>query len=266
ATFLGAFVYSGAGGNLNLAQSIYVKEKGYGMGKYAQKISGLFKGNKKETEIQLEGATFELNKKSEKNFWGWWKKISLEHAIIFWFIGALSITLLMLLSYSTIFGQAGNVQGINFVINEGAAIGKILGPVIGTLFLLAVSIMLFQTQLGVMDSTSRIMAENAAIVYMKKKNKVTVPLSKIYFSFLWAQIAFGILLFLLGATEPKTLIVLGACLNAVAMFAHVGLVSILNRRALPKIFQPALWRKILLGLIFIFFGVFCVVVILDQIK
>ncbi|MFH1252791.1 MAG: Nramp family divalent metal transporter, partial [Candidatus Uhrbacteria bacterium] len=47
ATFLGAFVYSGAGGNLNLAQSIYVKEKGYGMGKYAQKISGLFKGNKK---------------------------------------------------------------------------------------------------------------------------------------------------------------------------------------------------------------------------
>ncbi|MBP9695328.1 MAG: Nramp family divalent metal transporter, partial [Candidatus Magasanikbacteria bacterium] len=30
ATFLAAFAYSGAGGNLNLTQSIYIKEKGYG--------------------------------------------------------------------------------------------------------------------------------------------------------------------------------------------------------------------------------------------
>src|SRR3989344_676210 len=37
ATFLGAFAYSGAGGNLNLTQSIYIKEKGYGMGAFAQK-------------------------------------------------------------------------------------------------------------------------------------------------------------------------------------------------------------------------------------
>ena len=29
ASFLGAFAYAGAGGNLNLAQSFYVKEKGY---------------------------------------------------------------------------------------------------------------------------------------------------------------------------------------------------------------------------------------------
>src|SRR3989338_7470735 len=34
ATFLGAFAYAGAGGNLNLTQSIYVREKGYGMGKF----------------------------------------------------------------------------------------------------------------------------------------------------------------------------------------------------------------------------------------
>ena len=39
ATFLAAFAYAGAGGNLNLTQSIYVKEKGYGMGKYSQRMS-----------------------------------------------------------------------------------------------------------------------------------------------------------------------------------------------------------------------------------
>lgn len=264
ATFLGAFAYSGAGGNLNLTQSIYVKEKGYGMGKYAQKIAGLFKRDGVEQEIKLEGEKFEMTEEAKKNFFAWWKKISLEHALIFWFIGALSICLLMLLSYATTFGLGDNATGINFVINEGATIGQILTPAISAVFLFVVSIMLFQTQLGVMDSTSRIMAENTAIVQMKRGDKKTVHLSKIYFSFLWAQIAFGIILFLLGATEPKALIVLGACLNAVAMFVHVGLVSWLNRRALPKIFQPALWRKILLGIIFVFFGVFGVIVLIDQ--
>jgi hypothetical protein len=264
ATFLGAFAYSGAGGNLNLTQSIYVKEKGYGMGKYAQKIAGLFRHAEKEEEIRLDGHDFEINKESEKNFSIWWKRIGIEHAIVFWFIGALSMLLLMLLSYATTYGIPGNAQGITFVINEGLQIGKILFPWAGTLFLLVVSIMLFQTQLGVMDSTSRIMAENAALAQMKWKKKKTVHLSKIYFSFLWAQIAFGIILFLLGATEPKTLIVLGACLNAVAMFVHTGLVAILNNWHLPKVFRPVLWRKILIGLIFVFFGVFSVVVLVDQ--
>jgi hypothetical protein len=275
ATFLGAFAYSGAGGNLNLTQSIYIKEKGYGMGKYSQKITGLFKNQTapeahathvaSQEEFKLEGEKFEMNATAKKNFFAWWQKISIEHAIVFWFIGALSISLLVLLSYVTTFGNPDNAQGINFVLSEGLMIGKILGPIVGWFFLLAVSIMLFQTQLGVMDSTSRIMAENLAIAQMKMNGKKTVHLSKIYYSFVWTQIAFGILLFLLGLSEPKTLIILGACLNAVAMFVHIGLVSILNRKELPKIFQPSLWRKILLGIIFVFFGVFSVVVFIDQV-
>ncbi len=263
ATFFGAFAYSGAGGNLNLTQSIYVKEEGYGMGKYAQKISGLFKHHKAQ-EMKLEGETFVMNAEAKKNFFGWWRKISLEHALVFWFVGALSIFLLMLLSFTTSFGNPENMQGIGFVMSEGAAIGSQIFPWVGMLFLLVVSIMLFQTQLGVMDSTSRIMAENAALLIMKHKHTHTIALSKIYFSFLWAQIAFGILLFLLGISEPKTLIVLGACLNAVAMFVHIGLVQFLNHHALPKVFRPRLWRKILLAGIFLFFGVFSVIVFIDQ--
>ncbi len=264
ATFLAAFAYAGAGGNLNLTQSIYVKEKGYGMGKYAQRIAGLFQKKGAQQTVQLEGAKFEETDEARQNFLIWWRRVSVEHALVFWLIGAISILLLSLLAFATTFGASDNAQGINFVINEGAAIGSILLPAIGSTFLFVVTIMLFQTQLGVMDSTSRIMAENAAIMYTKNKKDTSVPLSKIYFIFLWAQIAFGIILFLLGATEPKTLLVLGAVINAVAMFVHIGLTSILNNRALPKFFRPRLWRKLLLGLIFIFFGFFSVIVLIDQ--
>ncbi len=265
ATFFAAFAYSGAGGNLNLTQSIYIKEKGYGMGKYAQKIVGLFRGHDKTIqEIKLEGEEFEINNINVKNFKAWWRTINLEHLLVFFCIGALAMVLLMLLSFTTTFGLPNNVEGINFVISEGEVIGKQLWPIVGTLFLLVVSIMLFQTQLGIMDSTSRIMAENLAIGKLRKNTKGKIDLSKIYYIFLWAQIAFGIILFLLNIYEPKTLIVLGAVINAFAMFVHVGLVARLNHSSLHPTFRPGIVRTVIIGVIFLFFGVFSTIVLLDK--
>lgn len=172
--------------------------------------------------------------------------------------------LLMILSFATTFGLSGNAEGINFVITEGKIISQNLYPVFGVLFLVAVAIMLFQTQLGIMDSTSRIMAENVAIAKLKKNSASEINLSRIYFIFVWAQIAFGVCMFLLNIYEPKTLIILGAVINAFAMFVHTGLVAWLNRKSLPKIFQPSLFRKMVIGFIFIFFGFFSVVVLLDK--
>lgn len=263
ATFLAAFAYSGAGGNLNLTQSIYIKEKGYGMGAYAQRIAGLFRKGEARQHINLEGVSSSESAQDKKNFKIWWRRISIEHALVFWFIGAISILLLMLLAHVTTAGMGGNAQGIQFVINEGAAISSALTPGIGAAFLFVVAVMLFQTQLGVMDSTSRIMAENMAISYTKRTGKKEIPLSKIYFAFLWLQITFGILLLLLGISEPKTLLVLGATLNALAMFVHIGLVSVLNYRSIPKCFQPGVLRRIILFGIFIFFGFFSGFVIIN---
>lgn len=263
ATFLAAFAYSGAGGNLNLTQSIYVKEKGYGMGKYSQKIVGLFQSKEKQ-KIKLSGEEFRINEESISRFKSWWKIINLEHLVIFLFIGALSMSLLMLLSFTTTFGAENNSEGINFVINEGMVIGQNLFPVFGTVFLLVVSIMLFQTQLGVIDSTSRIMGENMAIAKLRKNPDGIINLSGIYYFFVWAQIIFGIILFLCNFYEPKTLIVLGAVLNAFAMFVHIGLVTWLNHKSLPKVFQPNLFRKIVIAGIFIFFGFFSMIVLLDK--
>lgn len=264
ATFLAAFAYSGAGGNLNLTQSVYVKEKGYGMGVYAQKITGLFRGEKKQ-EIKLAGESFDINEENIARFKTWWKRINAEHAMVFWGIGLISILLLMVLSFVTTFGVVGNAEGIRFVINEGMSIGSAIMPIVGILFLLIVSLMLFQTQLGIMDSTSRIMSENAALIAIRKKTETPVRLSYLYHWFVWAQIMFGIILFLLNIYEPRELIVAGAVINACAMFVHIGLVWWLNKKELPQPFQPALWRKVVMGIIFVFFGVFSAIVVLDAI-
>lgn len=264
ATFLAAFAYSGAGGNLNLTQSIYVKEKGYGMAAYAEKMAGMFTAKGTRAKIRLAGQTFKDTPEARGAFRTWWRRVSVEHAVVFWFTGSLSILMLMLLAYAAAHGSPGNAQGIQFVLNEGMAVGARLGPWVGTAFLAAVGVMLFQTQLGVMDSTSRIMSENLAVAYTRFTGNDQIRLSRTYFTFLWAQIAFGVALFLSGQTEPKTLLVLGACLNAVAMFVHIGLVARLNRAELPKAYQAPLWRQALLWGIFVFFGYFSGVVIFDQ--
>ena len=263
ATFLAAFAYSGAGGNLNLTQSIYIKEKGYGMGVYSQKISSFF-SKEKDDEIILDGTDCAATPEDISRFKKWWKLISIEHAFVFWFLGIISMVFLMLLSYTTTHGLTGNAEGINFVINEGIVIGQMVFPFIGVLFLVVVSIMLFQTQLGVMDSTSRIMAENLAIRKLDGQERGKINLSKIYYCFVWAQIAFGVVLFLFNVYEPKTLIILGAVINAFAMFVHLALVYWLNHKSLPKVFRPSWIRKTIIGIIFIFFGIFSFIVLWDK--
>jgi len=265
AIFLGAFAYAGAGGNLNLTQSIYIREKGYGMGIHAQKIAGLFRDTREHQTVKLTGEEFNVDEISVRRFQEWWRKISLEHLLIFWFLGGLAMCLLMLLAYASVFGNPTNTEGIRFVINEGLAIGGRLAPWLGSLFLFVVSLMLFQTQLGIMDSTSRIMAENLALKILGGRPSGKINLSRIYFYFVWAQIVFGIVLFALNIYEPQVLIVLGAVINAFAMVVHVAMVNWMNHKVLPRHFQAKLWRKLIIVLIFLFLLFFSGLTIWDKI-
>jgi len=255
AAFLAAFAYSGAGGNLNLSQSIYIKDKGYGMGLYAQKLGGLFTSNQEQI-INLSGTDFVVNDKNLSHFKKWWRMISLEHLLVFWLIGFLSMAFLMILSYSTAFGLGGNHEGIGFIFNQSQLIGQTLPPWISVGFLALLGLMLAQTQLGVLDSTSRIMSENAALIKLKNSQDKRLNLSKIYYRFLWGQIIFGITLFLLNFHEPKQLIITGAIINAMAMFIHIGLVNVGNWKILPKKTQPGWIRRIIMAIIFLLFAAF----------
>lgn len=260
ASFLAAFAYAGAGGNLNLAQSFYVREKGYGMGKYAGRITSLFTG--RGEEVSLTGSRFEINETSLASFKKWWRNINIEHFIIFWVTGGVTIALLGLLSYSTVFGHPENMQGINFVINEGKVIGEILFPFAGTFFLLVGGLMLFGTQLTVFDATSRILSENLIIASNNRLSEKSIP--KVYYFVLWLQIMAGIVILLLGFTEPLALLVTAAVFNAIAMFVHIGLTLWLNSTSLEKPLRPSLVRKCAMLLAFLFYGGFSVYVVYDR--
>ncbi len=135
-------------------------------------------------------------------------------------------------------------------------------PLVGTFFLLVVSLTLFGTQLGVFDATSRILSENVILSSfgkLKEKN-----LRKLYYIVLWMQILAGVVIMMLGFTEPLQLVITAAVLNAMAMFVHTGLTLWLNMTSLDKEIRPSRLRFVAMSLAFLFYGGFSVYVIYDK--
>ena len=262
ATFLGALAYAGAGGNLNLAQSLYVKEKGYGMAKYSGRITNVLSAHKED--IKLEGSDFEKTPENIKTFNTWWNRINIEHGVVFWATGAFTMLLLSLLAYSTVFSDPGVETSINFVIREGVIIGQRTIPFLGIFFLIMAGIMLFGTQFSVYGSNARIASENLVIIDKEKFS--TEKLSKFFYGFLWLQILAGIAIFSLGFTEPLALVVTGAVLNAFSMFIYSGMVLYTNLTLLDKPLRPSPIRVIAVGSAFLFYGGFSIFTILTNIQ
>jgi hypothetical protein len=246
-TFLGAVAYAGAGGNLNLAQSFYIKEKGFGMCKGTKGISSvLYKYEKPD----IFGRSFEPDSANLKLFSRWWRLTNWEHFIAFFVTGVFTVLLMSLLAFATLSSSGAGSEGIGFIKQEAEVITSLLSSGVGLLFLLVVALMLFNTQLMILDSTSRIIAEN--VVVLKDK----LNLSKTYYFALWIQILGGIIIFLVGFAQPFTLIIISAVINAVAMFVHLGATYILNIKALPEILHPSVFRRVILALTWLFFGGF----------
>lgn len=249
--FLGAFAYSGAGGNLNFAQSYYIKEKGFGMGKFAGKITSLFSPGKKKMEI--EGQVFTHSEENLGLWKRWWKIVSTEHFIIFWFLGLVTIILMSVLAKSLVFGEA-STTGINFLYQQSSILSSKIGNIFGIGFLVTASLMLFSTQIGVLESTSRIVSENFLLL-SHKPGKIVNP-SLAFYVVLWLQIILGIIVLLLGFDEPRLLLTLSAVLNAVAMMVAFPLVFLLNRKSLKTHYQASFLLRSLLLTGFLFFVLF----------
>ncbi len=261
ATFLAALAYAGAGGNLNLAQSLYAKEKGYGMGSYSGHITNILVGKKEN--LSLTGVTFEPTEENIGRFKTWWKKINIEHGLVFWLTGAFTMLLLSLLAYSTVNKAAGVETSINFVIFEAGVIAQKTFSFLGTFFLLIAALMLFGTQFSVFGSNARIISENLVIF---SPNRFKVEKMHLYFYLsLILQILAGIIIFASGFIEPLTLVVTGAVLNAFSMFIYTGLILWLNMSNLARELRPSPIRIFFVGSAFVFYGAFSLFTIFQRI-
>lgn len=256
-TFLGSVAYAGAAGNLVLSHSFYVQDKALGM---ASNINSQVDIENKSNNVP-KSEIFEQNLENISNFKNWFSYVAKEQFISFWVLGLVTILCLVYISYSLVYPYIG-VEGLDFIKLQGQSIALMFNPILGVAFLSLGSVFLFTTQLGIFETTSRIMTENIQLA--SKNIRESYSRSTLFYFFLWLQIITAITITLAGLEQPIQLLILSTFFSAVSMFVLSALVLWLNSsKNLPKEIQPGLFRKLMMLISFLFFGAFSVITVAD---
>jgi hypothetical protein len=259
---LSGLVFAGAGGVNNLAQSNWIRDKGFGMGVYIPRIVSPITGE--EVAAPATGSMVRQDAENLRRFEGWWKVANKEQLVSFWFICIFSITVFSTLAFSTVYGQKLSGQAnLAFIQAEGVALKAIVAPWFGTFFWIFGSMSMILVALGTIDYIARIIADVIKTVYASDSQKWSE--SRIYFVVVWATVAAGSVILLSGFNQPLLLLVIAACLNGMVMFVYSILLIQLNRRGLPPALRVRGLRLGMLVVATLFYGFFAGWLVLVQV-
>ena len=261
---LSGLVFAGAGGVNNLAQSNWIRDKGFGMGIYVPRIVSPITGE--ETAAPATGSMIRQTPENIRRFNGWWAVANKEQLVSFWFICVFSITVFSTLAYSTVFGQniSSGQANLAFIKAEGEALKTIVAPWFGTFFWVFGSLSMILVALGTIDYISRIVADVLKTVYLQQSQRWTE--SRMYFLVAWGTIVAGSVILLSGFNQPLLLLTIAACLNGMVMFVYSILLIQLNRRGLPPALRVSGFRLGMLLFSTIFYGFFAGWLVLVQVR
>jgi hypothetical protein len=260
ALLLGALAFAGAGGANNLVQSNYVRDKNMGMGQRIPHIVSPITGDE-EAEAPF-GYTFTVNDENMRRWRGWWSVANKEQFITFFLIGVTSLIVLSVLTYATVGVGANLGENFDFIEAEGNALKDTIAPWFGTAFWICGAICLFSTNLGILDYTSRLIADQLKV--NAARSSTFWSESKIYFAAVWTMITFGCIVLLSGLEQPLLLLVISSSIAGVMMFIYSILLIQLNRRALPQEIKIRNTRLAVMAFSVVFFGIFSVLLVIDQ--
>jgi hypothetical protein len=256
---LGALAFAGAGGSVNLAQSNYVKDKGYAMGAWIGRITSPFTGREEATSDV--GFVFESDARNLARWRVWWRRTNLEHFFAFYVLCLLSLALFCLLAAALLEPGAQVADGFGFIRDEARAVEAHLGAP-GRIVFVAVGIaVLFSTELALLDAVARVSAD---LLKAGPFRRTSLGLSWLYFAILWGMIAFGAAVLLSGFDQPLSLIVLSASLNGFVMFLYSGLLLWLNVGSFRGELRPHPVRIAALVGSLLFFGYFSAITLADK--
>lgn len=240
---LGALAFAGAGGTMNLGQSNFIKDKGYGMGKYIGRITSPLTGQ--EEAISDVGYHFKHTPENMARWKRWWRAAGIEHFLSFFLTCLLCLVLLTLISYSLFYDAAGNPvpgtehfgKGLGFVWGQATLIEAKFGATVKTIFMLMGIVILLTTELGVLDATARISTDIVKVNLLRDNDNWSA--SRLYFLFLWGEIALGSLILLYGMIDPSFqqplfLLTTSAAMNGGVMMIYSILLLYLNNKILSR--------------------------------
>jgi hypothetical protein len=261
ASLFGAIVFAGAGGANNLVQSNYLRDKGMGMGIRIPNIVSPITGE--EVAAPSLGYMAPSTPENERRWRKWWSIANNEQLITFWFIGALLLVALMVLANSTVGVNPDFDAGLKFIQAEGAELSRLIGPWFGISFYVAGFLMLFSTNIGVVDYVARLTGDSLKVIFLRESTFWSE--SKIYITVVWLLIIAGSGIIWTGI-KPVVLLVISATAGGFVMAIYSVLLILLNRKALPEFAKLKGWRLPLMVLIALFYVAFSVFLVYQMVS
>ena len=260
AALLGAIAFAGAGGVMNLVQSNWVRDKGLGMGAKLPKVVSPFTGE--EVAAPTTGFFFHRDEENMRKWNGWWKVANREQFWTFFVIGAIALMVFMTLTFVTVGVGGTDAESFDFINVQGEALQAEQGAWLGTVFWLIGSVVLFSTNLTVVDMIGRLTADVLKTTTLRENDQWSE--SRLYFITVWSMILFGSIILLVGIDQPLVLLVIAAALNGLVMAIYSVLLLQLNRWTLPREIGLKGFRFVAILWAVAFYGFFSVVLLIDQ--
>jgi hypothetical protein len=264
AILVGALAASGAGGANNLVQSNWIRDKGFGMGRYLPRIVSPITG-KEEAAPSSERLSFPQDEPNLGRWRVWWQRANVEQLVSFALIGAVTIIVFSLVAYSTVYRNPDlpDSSGFDFIALEGQVLDDAVGSWFGTLFLAIGAVSLFAAALGIVDYVARLIADVVHAGYTRHRAGWTE--SRIYFGAVWCLVVVGSSILLLGFDQPLVLVTISTVLGGGIMFVYTCLLVVTNRRYLPSAIALRGYRLGIIGFAILMLGVTTAIVAVDQI-
>ncbi len=249
-TLLLAVAYAGSGGTLLLAQSLWLRDKGFGMGSYQGRIAGIRGENE---EVSGTGYVFDAGDPAPlARFRGWMRVANRELLVTFVLLILVSVVITSLLVTSTLGTGRADLAGNlgQMVTLQGEALRAVGGVWLEVAFLLGGAFVLFSTQLGIVDTVTRI---TGTIFYERHGRHTRFWTMKKAFLFFLTLLVGGSMAIIVASwlggaglemLQPDFLVLIAGPFTITSMYAYAIVVGVMNVRRLPPALAPARWRRV----------------------
>ena len=248
---VGALAFAGPSGMQQMWYTLWLRDKGAGMGVHIPRVRGLLHAGEEET-IPDTGSMFDVDDPEEMRKWNGWRKWVRFDALLLFF----GITMLVTIIFTV---MAMNAAEVNPEAREqliagereaaipamADAFGEAAG-ILDPLFVLFIAIVGFKASIGLFDAFARGQSD---MTYYFAPGAKRFKMAHLYSAYLWFVILFGIVILNFGPADgPTAILDILAFLSAFVMGAYCLTLAAVNRRNLPKKIRPHMWITVVLVL------------------
>lgn len=253
--FIGAIVFAGAGGLLNVCVSLWYRDKQAGMGKHVGRIMNPITG--KIESVSFKGYVFDVNEKNLVYWKAWMRFIKIDQGVIFWLLGLITLVLLSLNAYVVLSPLGVVPEGLNVAVSQAKIFGNQWGRFGFNSFLVMSFLMLFSVMWTIIDAFSRIISD---ILYVNshmgpfKKHLYfleSISISHLYYGSV--VIIACVSAFLLPLKQPLSLLTVSAVLGGFVMAIYTPILIYLNNIKLPTLLRPNWFTNVMMVLASLFY-------------